>query len=219
MGQDRCTPTTDEASPSATTASFVALLLLTVPLAGCMDGGSDQETQPPTEGDLFSAREGLEQANQTAESWSADAELAGISMIEQGGEPENWPAAAFNYTSDPSVGDGEVPQWLYFYTDGETVMAVYLNAEGETHQDEDPPNQTPEQPITNWSVDSTEAVDAAQEDENFSAIADEDDAEILYALQEGQQGPFWIMRARSDAMDQNRTMVVDAQTGEAQSFG
>lgn len=216
--RDRRPRATDEREGSSTARALLAvLLLLTVPLVGCADDGSDGE--PPAEGQVFTAREGLETANASAEEWSSEATLAGVTMIEHPGTPDEWPGDGFAYTPDEAVGDGRIAQWAYFYIDGEDHLAVYVNEAGETFQDEEPPGQMPDEPLGDWPVDSDEAADAAREDDNVSEILEADDAEVLYALQESQRGPAWLVRASSETMEEERTMVVDAASGEAQPIG
>jgi len=220
MGHDRgaLRSSVDE-GPGPAAIGLVALLLLTVPLAGCADDGSPSGGDSPAEGEAFTARDGIDQARSVADGWSSSAELAGITMIEQAEEPEQWPDEAFAYQGDGEVGDGYIGQWLYFFIDGDQQLGVYVNADGETHTDEDPPGQTPSQPLGDWSVDSNETAETAKDNDTFSEIVSAEDASVLYALQEGQQGTVWFASAKSESMDANQSVVVDAQTGEGQAFG
>lgn len=205
------------ASTSPTTVAAIAWLVLTVPLVGCADDrrGSGQ---PPAEGEAFTAREGLETARNAADEWSTGAELAGVTMAEQEEAPEEWNPSAFGYTGDESIGDGAIPQWLYFFVDGDEVHGVYVDQDGQLYEDPEPPGQTPQDPLAEWGIDSSDAADAAREDEDFAEILSADDAGVLYALQQGEEGPVWWVQARSEAMDDERAILVDAETGEARPF-
>lgn len=207
-----------DGSPRKARAALAVLLLLTVPLAGCTDDGSPSG-EAPAQGEAFTAREGLETANASADAWSNGATVAGVTMIEEGGMPDEWPEDAFDYTPDDAIGDGQIPQWAYFYVDGEDHLAVYVNEDGDTFQDEDPPGEMPGQPLGDWPIDSDAAADAAREDDNVTRILEADDAQVLYALQESDRGPAWFLRVSSEAMDEEQTMLVDAETGEAQALG
>lgn len=202
---------------SAGRAAVLVVLLATVPLTGCMEEGTDS-AEPPAEGEAFTAREGLATAQGVAENWSAEAELAGITMAEQQQAPQEWDPSAFAYTADEDVGDGAIPQWLYFFVAGDEVRGVYVGQDGQLYEDPDPPGQTPETALAAWEIDSSDAVDAAREDDNFTRILSADDAGVLYVLQEGEGGPVWWVQARSESMDEEKAMLVDAQTGDARAF-
>jgi hypothetical protein len=51
------------------------------------------------------------------------------------------------------------------------------------------------------------------------ADAEADDAEVSYGLGQGQQGAAWLISAQSSSMGSQQTVIVNAETGESQTFG
>lgn len=214
-----------DAGSNARIAILAAVLLVTVPLAGCAGGGgpSNGADGGQAAGEAFKAKDERATAEQIAQEWSSDATLIGASTIETGEQPDQWSQQGFEFIPDGAIGDGLAPQWVYFFEDGKgDKLGVGVNANGDTYQNTEADPQSPGGPIESWSVNSVDAVDAAKENETFSSILEEDDAEVLYFLAGGessQDAPQWLLRASSDAAGEEQTVIVDAETGETRTFG
>lgn len=200
---------------------LVSLLLVTVPLVGCaQDGGGGGAVGG---GDGMTEADGLEAAEPIAEEWSAEAVLIGAATIETTGEgPEQWPSQAPEFRSDDAVGDGLAPQWGYTFKDGEERIVVYVREDGETYQGPEPQEDAfMDAELENWELDSTDAVETArEEDGNFSATIEADDAEVGYFLVGGEDGnETWVLDVQSATEEEQVTLVVDAHSGEVQRFG
>ncbi len=198
------------------TGVLVGVLLLTIAFAGCMG-----EDPAPGDGDgeEMTADDGLEVAEQEAMDWSSDATLFSISSIETHGDPpEEWPTDAFEFQQDDTLGDGYAPIWAYTYQDDEqNEVTIFVNTEGETYQGSGDSGFS-QNPLESWELDSPEAVEIAKEDGNFSSILEADDAEIGYFLGGEEDGAGWLLNAQSDSMGEEATVLVDADTGERETF-
>lgn len=198
-------------------ASLAVLLVAAVALAGCAenDAGEDEDLQA---GEGMVAMDGVETAEAAAMEWSGDATLVGAFTFETSGEePPDWPEDAFSYEPDGTVGDGLAPAWAYSFADGGDSVTIFVSSDGETYQDSGEEN-TSENPLESWSVDSTGAVEAAKEDEDFAGVLEAEDAEVGYLIGEDQDGPMWWLTARSEEMDEEVNLFVDAETGEVEQF-
>lgn len=204
---------------TTTFALLAGLVLLTVPLVGCADGGG-----PSPSGEAMTARDGLGDAEAAAQDWSEDAVFIGAATLETTNEtPEDWAPDAPEFQADDEIGDGMAPQWSYsFKSSDDERVNIFVTAGGETYQ------HTPQQEdffmgseIEDWEISSPDAVDAAKEEiEDFEQTADADDAEVGVFLGAGDSGQVgWILDAQSDEMDQQVTVSVDANTGDVQRFG
>lgn len=199
---------------------FAVTLLIFVPLAGCA-GNGDSNGAPPS-GEAFEASDQRSTAEVIAEDWSGDATLVGVATREMGQQPENWSQEEFTFTPDENIGDGRVPQWVYFFENDEgDTLGVGVNAAGETYSNPQAQPRSQGGEIVDWSVDSAAAVDAAKENQTFSSILEADDAAVLYFLSGPQQqggAANWAVQAASETMDQEQTVLVNAETGETRTF-
>lgn len=200
----------------------VGLLLLTVPLVGCAEDGGGPSSG--TDGEAMTAADGLQDARSVAEEWSQGAEFIGAGTLEtDNGTPEKWPSEAPEFRLDDNIGDGLAHQWVYtFKNDADERLNVHVNSEGETYQ------KTPEQEdlfmnstIEDWNVSSSEAMEAAKEEEqDFKDTVAADDAQVGIILGAGDSDRVgWLLDVQRASTDDQVTVIVDATTGDVQRFG
>jgi hypothetical protein len=192
----------------------IALLLLAVPLTGCAGDAADEVSVPIT------AMEAYEKALPTADAWSQGAPLVTLSGFEG---TENCPANAregegIPTHTDHQPGDGEAVQWVLIFADDalERTRTMRVTNDGATWIDDARATETRPTPLrANWTVDSTEALDAARESSNelLQATA-ATDACLFATLGHGQTGASWQIVARSPSSGQSATVFIDATTGE-----
>lgn len=205
-------------------ALLAGLLVLAVPLVGCAEDGGDGDAATGG-GDGMTATDGLEDARDEAEDWNAEAQFIGAGTLETDEQdPDDWASEAPEFQADETIGDGLAHQWSYTFKDAEdNRINVYVTDEGETYQEEAQQEDAfMDAAIDDWTIQSTDAVDAAREEVgDFDAVLDADDTEIGYILvsgeNEGDTG--WLLDAQSESNDEQVTVTVDGETGEVQRFG
>jgi hypothetical protein len=200
----------------ATVAAGLALLVVTVGLAGC---ASESGAAP----EPLSAREALESAEPTVRDWQDEAELLVLSGFEGG---EDSPAMqrertgdqreSFPLHADPLPGDGRAPQWVMVFIAGNETRSVRVSADEVAWMDEGAQPAGPgAQPVGNISIDSTDAVQRLLDDsEAADRIVAASDAAVFYTLGGTSEGPRWQVRASSHSQGAQETRFVDARTGE-----
>lgn len=197
---------------------LVAVMLLTVPLVGCADDGGGGGVG--VTGDSMTAREGLDAADARAEQWADDPTLVGAFTAEwKQSPPEDVPQDEIDWKADGDITDGLSHVWGYAYKDGSgNSMAVLVNTDGNVALN-DTEGSDFQEAVEDWEISSSEAVDTARENQTFETILGADDAEILILLLQGQEGPAWWITAKSESMDQEQPVIVNAISGERSTFG
>lgn len=208
-------------TPSVRVLAPVVLVVLAA-LAGCT--GSDQAQDPSP----ISAREALEAARPTVEAWNEDAELLIMSGFEGGAESpalerqkrqaEHGVDNGFSVYADTLPGDGRAPQWvMVFLADGES-RSVQVNADKTAWMDERArPAGAGAQPVGNWTVDSPEALERAREASEIDPLLAADDASVFLTLSGGSRGSQWQLRVSSHSVGEQKTLFVDAESGEVRN--
>jgi hypothetical protein len=190
------------------------VVLLTVPLVGCVDDG-----QTPATGseDGMRAADGLDQARAIAEDWNSEAELVGASTRETTADSaEDWPEDGPDWQADDEVGDGYAPQWVYTFEAGDDLLSVFVTDDGQTHEQErDEQTFIMQDPIEDWSITSADAVEAAREEhDGFASTLEEEGAEVDHLLAKGNDQKAWALIAHGE--DGQVEVTVDAETGDVQ---
>jgi len=196
---------------------MVALILLAAPLAGCADDGGTNSLQ--ADGDGMLAEDGKAAADSEADDWAEDARLVEIATIELGPEAEQPDQGdlEMNLTTDDTPGDGVAAYWKYTYRDGDdAAMNVFVNAQGDTETSTDVQTDS-DQEVSDWNISSEEAAEKASEDENFTSLLEAEDATVLYGLLGGDEQA-WLLSVESPSQDEQRQLIVNAETGEMRPF-
>jgi hypothetical protein len=198
------------------------VLLALVALAGLTGCTASESTPDPSP---ISAREALEQAQDTLETWNGDAQLVVASGFEGGDESpavqredrqeEHGAGDGYPVYADPLPGDGRAPQWVMVFLADEETRTLRVNTEETSWMDEGgQPAGEGARPAGNWSVDSTEALDRATNgSQAWDEIVATRDVTVFLTLSGGEAGPYWRVQASSHAAGQ-RNAFVDARTGE-----
>lgn len=197
------------------------LLVLLAALAGCASQETGSEDLPP-----ISAREALEEARPTLEEWDEDAELLIASGFEGGPESpalqreqreaEQGVDQGFPVHEDTLAGDGRAPQWVLVVLAEDRTRTLRASAEEVAWMDEGARQAGPgARPVGNWTIDSTDAVEHAREaSDGLDEILAARDVSVFLTLSETRRGPQWQLQATSHTVAEQRTLFVDAQTGE-----
>lgn len=208
-------------TPSVRVLAPVVLVAVAA-LAGCT--GSEQAQDPSP----ISAREALQTARPTVEAWNEDAELLITSGFEGGAESpalqrqqrqaEHGVDDGFTVYEDTLPGDGRAPQWIMvFLADGES-RSVRVNAEETSWMDERAREAgSGAEPVGNWTVDSPGALERAREASEIDPLLAADDASVFLTLSGGPRGSQWQLRVSSHSVGEQKTLFVDAETGEVRN--
>lgn len=219
----------------------MALVLLTMGLAGCAGGGppadGDQTSgdgavsggEPSDDGSAdagggapFTAQRQLDTARGEAASWSSAAELVGAATVEAPSEDaqtagaDAWGAQV----PDETVGDGEAPAWSYhFFSSAENAwLTVTVHADGATETNETDDSHGLSSSISSWNVSSAQAVSIAKDHDRFANVSDDEGATVAVTLMDPGSGPIWRVRAHSPEADSSPGIEVDANTGQSYQY-
>lgn len=167
----------------------------------------------------------LDLARDAASRWSPNATLAGVLGTEgsltpeaPSGQEDAVPTAPTEGISvDGEIGDGEALVWFFAFVapeKDETLAVASGPAVGGMRSGQYEGYDL--EPVGEWSVDSTDAAEAAARNSSFAEAADEPGARIYYELHQPPNGSAsWRVYA-SPAGELGWTAVVDASTGEAE---
>lgn len=208
-------------TPSARVLAL-GLLVVAAGLAGCT--GSEEETSPSP----ISARQALEAARPTIDAWDEDAEPLIMSGFEGGAESpalqrqqrqaEHGVDNGFTVYEDTLVGDGRAPQWVMVVLAGNESRSLRTTADETTWMDEQAQPAGPgAQAIGNWTIDSPEALERAREAKEIDELLAARDASVFLTLSGGPRGSQWQLRVSSHSVGEQRTLFVDADTGEVRN--
>lgn len=200
-------------------AVLLATLVAAPALAGCL--GSAQA----------SAMDQRDPAQEEAESWSSDAELALVVGLEgeaanayggyDGGndsfEEDYWSRAE----EDDSRGDGQAELWGYGFVSEskpDEVFYVVVDADGEV-VDTRTDSRDDEEALGEWEVDSDEAAEIAREEnEHLRAAEEADNSGFVFVLHEDDDytNPVWIVAGGGggDSGGGGGIVIIDAVTGD-----
>lgn len=170
----------------------------------------------------LSAKEAIDEARPTVDEWNAEASLL-VAAAFEGGEDsptiqrrQSMSNGSFPVHPDPLPGDGRAMQWvLGFLAEGES-RTLRVTSEQATWMDRGARQAGPgAQPIPEFEVDSTEAVQrAVNESETFDELVAARDVGVFLTLGTGSRGPQWQIQAESQSLNQATMLFVDAETGE-----
>lgn len=202
--------------PLALLASAAFLL---VPLAGCLGGNT------ATAKDLLPTARGL------AQSWRSDAALAGIATVElkelpaevkdalakDSGASDNPQAQLVQY-SDPYVGDGRAPAWVFGYRSGDRDLLLVLDAAGSLlARHESSAGHDAGRALGDFAIDSDRAMQlAARHNATFERLEGHAAVATL-ALVPGPANPVWVLVITANFMEgsdrDSAFAMVDADSG------
>lgn len=201
---------------SARTGLLAVLLLGPLLLAGCTG------SEPPTQPTPITAKEAVERAQDTADEWKEDAELVVLAGFEGGEESatvqrrQSMENRSFPVFTDPLPGDGRAMQWVLVYVAGETSRSMRVTTGGTDWIGQGSQRAGPgATPLGEFQLDSTEAVQAAENDSaTFADLVASRDVSLFLTLGSGSAGPEWQLQANSQSLNEQTTLFVNADTGE-----
>lgn len=196
------------------------LIVLLAGLAGCTSSDAEPELEPLT------AKEAVEQAQASVDAWDEDAELLVMAGFEGGAESqavqrqqqeeEHGVDDGFPVQEDPLPGDGRAPQWVVMFLADDQTRTVRVNSEDTSWMDDGGQRTGPgAQPVANWSLDSTDAIEQAREAKpGLDQLLAARDVSVFLTLSGTQDGAQWRVQVTSHSVGEHRTLFVDAETGE-----
>jgi hypothetical protein len=210
--------------PTSALAFAFVLLALVAASAGCASDDAQQE--PPTP---ISAREALAEARPLVDEWDPDAELLVLSGFEggeespavqrQAQEDEHDVQNGFRAHEDPLPGDGRAPQWVMVFLSGEETRTVRADSNGAEWMDNGSQPAGPgAQPVGSFSLDSTNATQAALDADNrLDELLAARDVSVFLTLSGDGEGAQWQIQASSHSVGTQEIVFVDVETGEVRN--
>ncbi len=219
-----------DGSKSIRTAVIVSLLLAAPVLAGCIGSAS-----------AATAKGELSTAEQEAQGWASDAELASIVGVEGpfvgdwDGPYDDWAAPSGEHRgaaywsateSDDQVGDGRCAVWLYvFIADSKPgeQFGVAVDEDGEVLATETDEREEDLVPVGEWRIDSDEAMERAMDrSDRLQEARESDDHSLVMALgrEDPEENAAWVIVAfgHNEEGGAFAFAIVDAVTGQAFAF-
>jgi hypothetical protein len=192
-------------------AVLAASLATLMTFAGCL--APSELLKPDSSKTEITALESKDLADGAAKAWDPQAKIVGVFGLELSDA-----TAADQWPTDPSVGNGKSPAWVYVYAGeaGKSVRAFRVSADGRVAAENDSydAQSAAEQakPLGEWTIDSDRAVEVAKGNEVFAqAIGGENGTVAMgVAHMEGITG--WYLAAMSGAG--SAFAIVNAATGD-----
>lgn len=186
-----------------------AFALAFLAVAGCLSGTSGPVT----------AKQVVGEATSLAHAWNKDAQLVVLGALEAKAMQADMAPAKDRaeikalLPADDAKVDGKATEWHAMFVAGNKILVLVLDGAGhEAYRNETTTTTTGFKPLADWSIDSDQAMTAAQGNATFAKAAAASDLVILN-LQDVGKGPVWFLAAAVSFQQSGTVMSVDAKSG------